>query len=81
MWMVDAEDVAWIAPLAGMAMIAAVTWAVFWFLVKRAQYQSRPDHDFRRLAEEAVKSQQVVAHETQKLAEAVKEIQQLLAKV
>jgi hypothetical protein len=75
------EVVAWLAPLAGMTMTAVIVWCVVWYLVKRAEYTAKPDRDFRLLAEEAVRSQKSVVEETRRLAEAVKEIQQLLAKV
>ena len=67
--------------MAGMTMTAVITWTVFWYLVKRAEYKVKPDQDFRRLAEEAVQSQKTMAEETRRLAQAVQQIQELLAKV
>ena len=75
------DVVSWLAPLAGMTMTAAIVWMIVWYFVKRAEYQARPDQDFRKLAEQAVQGQRAVAEETRKLAAAVKEIQDLLSKV
>ena len=67
--------------ITGMLMSAFMVWAVVWYFTKRAQYRAQPEGDFRRLAEEAVRGQKQMAEEARRIADAVREMQQLLSKV
>lgn len=79
--MVDGNLVAIIGPAVFFSAIVAIVGIVMYFRTQRARAESEGGGEYKRLAEEAVRTQRTLLEETQRMNQTLKEIERLLREV
>ncbi|MBW3582022.1 MAG: hypothetical protein KY455_02890 [Euryarchaeota archaeon] len=74
-------DLALMIPIIAILTTGFVIVAVIHYRTERAKAEAQAGGDYRRLAEEAVRSQRIVLEEVQRMNATLKEIERLLREV